>query len=273
LSCGIRLTGGTGVFILVFFLWCINMDVLVAVKQTVDYRVKVRVSEGDKQVETAHLKHALNPFDAIAVEAAVQWKEQGLVQRVMVVTISHATPTTVLQTCLAMGACEAYHIETSHTPLGGLQRAKLLARFVQLHPVDLVLMGKQAIDSDDGQTGPMLAGLLGWTQCVGVSDIRLDASTCQAVREIDQGLQTIAVSLPSVITADLRLHTPRFPTLPQIVAAKRKPTHTVSADSLITLPQSTVQRQDVRQRIAQRTCTMLPNAEALVTLLQQRGLL
>ena len=119
----------------------------------------------------------------------------------------------------------------------------------------------------------MLAGLLGWTQCIGVSDIRLEAGYCQAVREIDQGLQTIEVSLPSVITADLRLHTPRFPTLPQIVAAKRKPSHTLSADSISALSMRTWQRQDYRQRGAQRTCTMLPDAAALVALLQQRGLI
>lgn len=247
------------------------MDVLVAVKQTVDYRVKVRVSDGDSLIKTAHLKQALNPFDAIALEAAIQWKEQGLVQRIIVVTISHTSPTTVLQTCLAMGACEAYHIETSDLALSGLQRAKLLAGFVQSHPVSLVLLGKQAIDSDAGQTGPMLAGILGWTQCIGVSDIRLEAASCLAVREIDQGLQTIEVSLPTVITADLRLHTPRFPTLPQIVAAKRKPSHTLVADSIVSLPQCPLQQQDYRQRVAQRRCELLPDATALVTLLQQRG--
>jgi len=273
LSCGMRLTHGSGVFILVFLYWCTNMDVLVAVKQAVDYRVKVRVSDGDTQLKTAHVKQALNPFDAIALEAAVQWKEQGLVQRVLVATISHTPPTTVLQTCLAMGACEAFHIETSDAQLSGLQRAKLLAGFVQLHPVQLALLGKQAIDSDDGQTGPMLAGLLGWTQCIGVSDIRLEAEYCQAVREIDQGLQTIEVSLPTVITADLRLHAPRFPTLPQIVAAKRKPSHTLSADNISMLSTRTWQRKDYRQRVAQRSCTMLPDTAALMALLKQRGLI
>lgn len=249
------------------------MDVLVAVKQTVDYRVKVRVSEGDTHIQTAHLKHALNPFDAIAVEAAVQLKEQGIVQRIMVATISHTPPTTLLQSCLAMGACEAYHIETTEPVRSGLQRAKLLSAFVQQHPVQLVLLGKQAIDSDDGQTGPMLAGLLGWTQGTGVSEINMHDDHCQVVREIDQGLQSITISLPSVLTTDLRLHTPRFPSLPQIVAAKRKLSQVVAADSLMTLENETITRVDYRQRAAQRACTMLPDTESLITVLRQRGVL
>ncbi|MBT4885021.1 MAG: hypothetical protein HON55_02590, partial [Legionellales bacterium] len=155
------------------------MEVVVAVKQVVDYRVKVRVAQDNKSVVTENLKKSLNPFDAIAVEAAVQLKEQGLVSKVTVVTIGSAEKTQLLLQCLAMGACEACHIETEFELKSSLQVAKVLAAYVGQVKPKLVMLGKQAIDSDASQTGPMLAGLLSWPQLTFVSKLNITGNSCE----------------------------------------------------------------------------------------------
>ena len=250
------------------------MEVVVAVKQVTDYRVKVRVAQDNKSVVTENLKKSLNPFDAIAVEAAVQLKEQGLVSKVTVVTIGSTEKTQLLLQCLAMGACEACHIETEFELKSSLQVAKVLAAYVGQVKPKLVMLGKQAIDSDASQTGPMLAGLLSWPQLTFVSKLNITGNSCEALREIDQGLHTVAAEMPAVVTVDLRLNSPRFPSLPNIVAAKRKPLTKLNVADLCTVDAAKTTVISYAEPSKTRSCEILDGPAALVTVLRDKqGLL
>ncbi|KNE58217.1 hypothetical protein AMAG_05028 [Allomyces macrogynus ATCC 38327] len=205
-----------------------SLRVLVGVKRVIDYNVKIAV-RGDKSwVETANVKHSVNPFDEIAIEAAVQAKEAKLVGEVIAVSCGPPKAQESLRTALAMGADRAIHVEIpdgTEKTLEPLAVAKLFKKIAQDEKVDLVILGKQAIDDDANQTGQMLAGLLNWPQGTFASKIDLNAGDKSLVvtREIDGGLETIKTALPAVVTADLRLNTPRFATLPNIMKAKKKP--------------------------------------------------
>ena len=201
------------------------LRVLVGCKRVVDYAVKIRVNAAQTAVDTANVKHSLNPFDEIAVEEAVRIKERGLAASITAVSCGPAKSQETLRTALAMGADKAIHVDIPENTGGGegglqpLAVAKLLKAVVEKEDTHLVLLGKQAIDDDAGQTGQILAGLLGWPQATCASNVTLsqDGKHVKVVREIDGGLETVECQLPAVITADLRLNEPRYATLPNIM--------------------------------------------------------
>ena len=207
------------------------MKVLVTVKRVVDYNVKVRIAPDGSDVDIANVKMSMNPFDEIAVEEAVRLKEQGKVTEIIAVTCGTAASQDVLRTAFAMGADRGILV-TSEGQLQPLGVAKILQALVTREAPDLVLMGKQAIDDDCNQTGQMLAGLLSWPQATFASKVDLQANEALVTREVDGGLQTIAVQLPAIVTADLRLNEPRYVTLPNIMKAKKKEIETIEAGSL-----------------------------------------
>ena len=198
------------------------MKVLVPVKRVIDANIKVRVKADNSGVETSNVKMAMNPFCEIAVEEAVRMKEAGTVEEVIAVTTGPTQCQESLRTALAMGADRAIHIETDEVlePLG---IAKLLKAVVDNEGPGMVIMGKQAIDGDNNQTGQMLSALLGWSQGAFVSKIEIDGDSLKVVREVDAGLQTISMKMPAVVTVDLRLNEPRYASLPNIMKAKKKP--------------------------------------------------
>ncbi|HEY0051883.1 MAG TPA: electron transfer flavoprotein subunit beta/FixA family protein [Caulobacteraceae bacterium] len=198
------------------------MKVLVPVKRVIDYNVKARVKPDGSGVDLANVKMSMNPFDEIAVEEAVRLKEKGLVEEIVAVSIGVTQAQETIRTALAMGADRGLLIE-SPTDLEPLTVAKLLKAVVEAEQPGLVIMGKQAIDGDNNATGQMLAALLGWPQATFASKLELTADKATVTREVDGGLQTIAVSLPAVVTTDLRLNTPRYASLPNIMKAKKKP--------------------------------------------------
>ena len=198
------------------------MKILVPVKRVVDYNVKVRVKSDGTGVDLANVKMSMNPFDEIAVEAAVRLKEAGQAAEVIAVSCGTAACQETLRTALALGADRALLVE-SDAELQSLAVAKLLAAIVARETPQLVILGKQAIDDDANQTGQMLAALLGWPQATFASAIKLEADGAEVTREIDGGLETLKVRLPAVVTTDLRLNEPRYATLPNIMKAKKKP--------------------------------------------------
>ena len=207
------------------------MKVIVPVKRVVDYNVKIRVKADQSGVETANVKMSMNPFDEIAVEEAVRLKEAGVVSEIVAVSVGAAACQETLRTALALGADRAIHVETDHEtqPLGV---AKVLEKIALNEQPKAVIMGKQAIDDDFNQTGQMLAAKLGWSQATFASKVEVDGSEALVTREIDGGLETLKVTLPTVITTDLRLNEPRYVTLPNIMKAKKKVIDQVSPDSL-----------------------------------------
>jgi len=206
------------------------MKILVPVKRVIDYNVKVRVKADQSGVDLANVKMALNPFCEIAIEEAVRLKEAGSATEVVAVSIGPVAVQEQLRTALALGADRAIHIETTLN-LDSLQVAKLLAKVVGEEQPGLVILGKQAIDSDNNQTGQMLAALTGMGQGTFASKVALQDGKVAVTREIDGGLQTVELSLPAVVTTDLRLNEPRYASLPNIMKAKKKPLDVKAADS------------------------------------------
>jgi electron transfer flavoprotein beta subunit len=207
------------------------MKILVPVKRVVDYNVKVRVKADQTGVELANVKMSMNPFDEIAVEEAVKLKEAGVATEVVAVSIGVSQCQETLRTALAMGADRAILVETAVDvqPLGV---AKVLKSLCDKETPQLVILGKQAIDDDSNQTGQMLAALLGWPQATFASKVTVANGEAEVMREIDGGLETVAVKLPAIVTTDLRLNTPRYATLPNIMKAKKKPLDTTTPESL-----------------------------------------
>ena len=197
------------------------MKLLVAVKRVIDYNVKVRVKGDETGVETANVKMSMNPFDEIAVEEAVRLLEAGTATEVVAVSLGVQQCQETIRTALAMGADRGILVKTDRE-LQPLAVAKLLAKLVEQESPDAVILGKQAIDDDSNQTGQMLAGLLGWSQGTFASEISLAGGKANVIREIDGGLQTISIDLPTIITTDLRLNEPRYASLPNIMKAKKK---------------------------------------------------
>ena len=197
------------------------MKVLVAVKRVIDYNVKIRVKSDQTGVETANVKMSMNPFDEIAVEEAVRLLEAGTATEVVAASMGVQQCQETIRTALAMGADRGIHVKTDEE-LQPLAVAKLLAKIVEQESPDAVILGKQAIDDDSNQTGQMLAGLLGWSQGTFASEIVLADGKANVTREIDGGLQTIAINLPAIVTTDLRLNEPRYASLPNIMKAKKK---------------------------------------------------
>jgi len=207
------------------------MKVLVPVKRVVDFNVKVRVKADGTGVETANVKMSMNPFDEIAVEEAIRLKEAGVATEIVVVSCGVQACQETLRTGLALGADRAILVETD-VDLQPLAVAKLLKAIVTKEQPKLVIMGKQAIDDDNNQTGQMLAGLLGWPQATFASKVKIDGGAARVTREVDGGLETIAIKLPAVVTTDLRLNEPRYVTLPNIMKAKKKTLDVVKPDTL-----------------------------------------
>ena len=198
------------------------MKVLVPVKRVIDYNVKVRVKSDESGVDLANVKMSMNPFDEIAVEEAIRLKEGGTATEIVAVSIGPEKAQDQIRQALAMGADRGLLIKTDNDvePLGV---AKLLKAVVEEEKPDLVILGKQAIDDDSNQTGQMLAALLGWSQGTFASKVEKDGDALNVTREIDGGLQTVALKMPAIVTTDLRLNEPRYASLPNIMKAKKKP--------------------------------------------------
>lgn len=198
------------------------MKILVAVKRVVDFNVKIRIKTDHSGVETANVKMSMNPFDEIAVEEAVRLKEAGKATEIVVVSMGVRQCQETLRTALALGADRAILVETDQE-LQPLAVAKLLKAIAQQELPGLIILGKQAIDDDSNQTGQMLAALLHWSQGAFASNVMMMDDEVHVTREIDGGLETVALKLPTVITVDLRLNQPRYASLPNIMKAKQKP--------------------------------------------------
>jgi electron transfer flavoprotein beta subunit len=207
------------------------MKVLVAIKRVVDYNVKVRVKADNSGVDLANVKMSMNPFCEIAVEEAVRLKEKGFATEVVVVSIGPSQAQEQLRTALALGADRAILIESDEA-LSSLAVARLLKAMVDKEQPAITILGKQAIDSDNNQTGQMLAALTGYAQGTFASKLDVAGENIHVTREIDGGLQTVALNLPAIVTADLRLNEPRYTTLPSIMKAKKKPLEVVGVDTL-----------------------------------------
>lgn len=207
------------------------MKILVSVKRVVDYKATIRVKADGSGVETANVKMSMNPFDEIAVEEALRCKEKGTASEVVVVSIGNDSNNEVLRTALAMGADRAILIKTDEE-IQPLAAAKLLKALVEKENPELIILGKQAIDTDNNQVGQMLAGLLNWGQGTFASKLNFHDAGVSVTREIDGGLETEYLKLPAIVTTDLRLNDPRYISLPNIVKAKSKKIDAIEAASL-----------------------------------------
>jgi len=207
------------------------MKILVAVKRVVDYNVKVRVKSDHSGIDIANVKMSMNPFDEIAIEEAVRLKEAGVASEIVVVSAGPTPCQETLRTALAIGADKAILVETD-IELQPLAVAKLLKAICDKEQAQLILLGKQAIDDDSNQTGQMLASLMDIPQGTFVSKVLVENGKVNVTREVDGGLETIALTLPAVITTDLRLNEPRYVTLPNIMKAKKKPLEIVKPEEL-----------------------------------------
>ena len=198
------------------------MKVLVPIKRVVDFNVKICVKTDGSGVDLANVKMAMNPFDEIAVEEAIRLREAGKAKEIIVVSVGPQQAQETLRTALAMGADRAILVKTDEQtePLGV---AKVLKGVVDAEKPGLVLLGKQAIDDDSNQTGQMLAALLGWAQGTFASKVEINGDKAKVTREVDGGLQTVELKMPAIVTVDLRLNEPRYPSLPNIMKAKKKP--------------------------------------------------
>ena len=199
------------------------MKVLVPIKRVVDYNVKIRVKSDNSGVELSNVKMSMNPFDEIAVEEAIKLKEAGTVSEIVVLSIGPQQSQETIRTALAMGADRGILVKTDEL-VEPLNVAKIIKSVSEEENPDLIILGKQAIDDDSNQTGQMLAALLGWSQGTFASELKINDGKANVVREIDGGLQTLEITLPSIITTDLRLNEPRYASLPNIMKAKKKPT-------------------------------------------------
>ena len=207
------------------------MKVLVPVKRDVDYNVKVRVKSDGSGVDIANVKMSMNPFDEIALEEAMRLKEAGKVTEVVAVSCGVTQAQETLRTGMAIGADRGILVETG-ADLEPLAVAKLLKALADKEQPQLIILGKQAIDDDSNQTGQMLAALLGWPQATFASKVVLDDGKVTVTREVDGGLETLALTLPAIVTTDLRLNEPRYVTLPNIMKAKKKPLETIKPEDL-----------------------------------------
>ena len=207
------------------------MKVLVAVKRVVDYKVQIRVKADQSGVETENVKMSVNPPDENAIEEAVKLKEQGLAQETLAVTIGDDKAQDVLRTSLAMGIDRSILVKSPNS-LEPLAVAKTLSKIIEKENPDLVLLGKQAIDDDSNQTGQILSALLNWPQACFISDLKIEGNKLFISREIDEGIEKLETNLPAVLTCDLRLNTPRFASLPNIMKAKKNPLDIIDISTL-----------------------------------------
>lgn len=246
------------------------MKILVAIKRVIDYSVKVRVKADQTGVETASVKMSINPFDEIAIEEAIRLKEAGLAKEVMLATIAGPEAQESLRAGMALGADRGILVETDQSLLP-IDIAKCLEKLVAEEQPQLVILGKQSIDGDNNQTGQMLATLLDWPLATFASELKLDANSCQVIREIDGGLETLALELPAVITTDLRLNEPRYAALPMIMKAKQKP---LAVKTLVELGIEPKKRQTivkVTEPAKREAGSIVADIDELVAKLKQEG--
>jgi electron transfer flavoprotein beta subunit len=246
------------------------MKVLVPIKRVVDANVKVRVKADGTGVELANVKMAMNPFDEIAVEEAVRLKEAGAVTEIVAVSCGLQACQETLRTALALGADRAILVDTD-ADLQPLAIAKLLKAIVGKESPQLVIMGKQAIDDDNNQTGQMLAALLGWPQATFASKVKLEGGGAQVTREVDGGLETVAIKLPAIVTTDLRLNEPRYVTLPNIMKAKKKPLETLKPDGLGVDVAPRIATLKVEEPPKRKAGVKVPDAKTLVEKLKNEA--
>lgn len=197
------------------------MKVLVPIKRVVDYNVKIRVKSDNSGVELSNVKMSMNPFDEIAVEEAIKLKEAGTVSEIVVLSIGPQQSQETIRTALAMGADRGILVKTDEL-VEPLNVAKIIKSVSEEENPDLIILGKQAIDGDNNQTGQMLAAMLDYPQATNASEVKIDGSSVEVTREIDGGLQTLKLNLPAIVTTDLRLNEPRYASLPNIMKAKKK---------------------------------------------------
>ncbi|KAJ2371474.1 putative electron transfer flavoprotein subunit [Coemansia sp. RSA 2607] len=250
-----------------------SLRILVAVKRVVDSAVKVRVNSAQTGVETANVKHSMNPFDEIAIEEAIRLREKhgkDVVQDIVAVSCGPTKAQETLRTALAMGADRAVHVKTD-ADLEPLSVAKLLSKVVTEEKPSLVILGKQAIDDDSNQTGQMLAGLLNWPQATFASKVDVKDGALEVVREVDGGLETVSSALPAIITTDLRLNEPRYASLPNIMKAKKKPLKTVSPADLGVDIQSRLQTLKVTEPAKRQGGKILASVDELLDKLRNEA--
>jgi electron transfer flavoprotein beta subunit len=243
------------------------MKVLVAVKRVVDANVKIRVKPDQTGVDLSNVKMAINPFDEIAVEEALRLKESNQASEVVVVSIGHANTQEQLRSALAMGADRAIQVQlpADHSDeLTSLTIAKLLKAVVDQEQPELVILGKQSIDSDNNQTGQMLAAITNRAQGTFVSEIKIDQGMLNVTREIDGGLQEVALKLPAVVTTDLRLNEPRYASLPNIMKAKRKPLDVIEVASLSIDLTPSITTIEVIEPAAREAGIIVPDVATLI---------
>ena len=246
------------------------MKILVAVKRVVDYNVKVRVKADNSGVDLANVKMSMNPFCEIAVEEAVRLKEKGIATEVIAVTVGPTAAQEQLRTALALGADRAVLVESADD-LSSLAIAKLLKGVVDKEQPQLVILGKQAIDSDNNQTGQMLAALSGYAQGTFASEVTVDGEHVKVIREIDGGLQTVDLKLPAIVTTDLRLNEPRYASLPNIMKAKKKPLETLKPEDLGVSTSSTVTTVKVEAPAARSAGIKVKSVDELVDKLKNEA--
>ncbi len=246
------------------------MKVLVPVKRVIDYNVKIRVKADHTGVETANVKMSMNPFDEISVEEAIRMKEAGTADEIIVVSMGVQQCQETIRTALAMGADRGIHVNTD-AELEPLAVAKLLKALVDKESPQLVILGKQAIDDDSNQTGQMLAALLGWSQGTFASKIELADGGAKITREVDSGLETIEVDLPTIVTVDLRLNEPRYASLPNIMKAKKKPIDEVTPADLGVDTAPRLQTLQVEEPPVRQAGVMVDSVAALVDKLKNEA--
>ena len=247
--------------------------ILVGIKRVVDYSVRVRVRPDGSGVVTDGVKMSINPFDEIALEEALRIRERGQCGEVIVVSIGPADVQQQLRTALAMGADRAILVQSEHS-LEPLQVARVLLALARQHQPQLVILGKQAVDDDNGQTGQMLAALWDRPQATFASKLEIDATQARVTREVDAGLETLEVDLPAVITTDLRLNEPRYVRLPEIMKARKKPLDVVTAAALgVTESAAAVRVVKYEAPAPRGRGVRVSSAAELLAALEQRGVL
>ena len=246
------------------------MKVLVPVKRVVDYNVKVRVKSDQTGVDLANVKMSMNPFDEIAVEEAVRLKEKGIVTEIIAVSCGVAQCQETLRTAMAIGADRGILVETNEE-LQPLAVAKLLKALVDKEQPQLIILGKQAIDDDANQTGQMLAALADLPQATFASKVEVDGDKVKVTREVDGGAETLSISMPAVITTDLRLNEPRYVTLPNIMKAKKKPLETIKPEDLGVDVAPRLKTLKVTEPASRKAGIMVPDVATLVDKLKNEA--
>lgn len=248
------------------------MKVLVSVKRAIDYNVRIQIKPDGSGVVENGVKHSMNPFDEIAVEQAMRWKEAGTAEEVIAVTIGPDAAKEQLRSALAFGCDRAIHVKTDE-PVQPLTAARVFKAIADKEQPKVFMMGKQAIDDDSNQTGQMTSALLEWPQATFASEIELDGDTAKVTREIDAGLETLDIDLPAVITADLRLNEPRYLKLPDIMKAKKKPIEDSSLDDLGVERAALLETVKTAAPPQREAGVKVESVDELVSKLKEKGLL